>query len=69
MEAQSWANQMEVENSLADLVTRNLLESHVGSTPSLGTLKENVTIHAEMNPIIFSAAISYSTDALANSNL
>ena len=47
---------MEVENSLADLVTQNLLESHVGSTPSLGTLKENVTIHAEMNPNIFSAA-------------
>jgi len=68
MEAQSWANQMEVGNSLADLATQSLLESHVGSTP-LGTLKENVTIHAEMNPNIFSAAISYSTDALANSNL
>jgi len=65
MEAQSWANQMEVGNSLADLATQSLLESHVGSTPS-GTLKENVTIHAEMN---LSAAISYSTGALANSNL
>ena len=63
---------MEVESSLADLATQSLLESqtkHVGSTPSSGTLKENATTHAEMNPNIFSAAISYSTDALANSNL
>jgi len=45
MEAQSWANQMEVEDPLADPATQSPLESQntaQSSTPPTGTLKVNV---------------------------
>jgi len=55
IEAQPWANHIEVEDSVADLVVQSILE--------------NITTHAEVNSNRFPVAILYSTDALADSNL